>query len=207
MLLLLALAISMGTKAAEIKVKIAKQYLNFPVSQQTDRKQMRMTLGSEEVCHFVIRLTAGEPDYWVFRDVSEYQGKTLTLTFDGDEKALLKVYQDDTYPGEDMIYEEMGRPQYHFTSRRGWINDPNGLVYDATRGEYHLFYQHNPYEREWENMHWGHAVSRDLLHWQELPDALHPIAGCIGKLLRNLLCDAQANITGVATGSRNWAAR
>ncbi len=160
--------------AAEVKVKVTSRYLNFPVSQRVDRCAMRLSLDGRELCRFVVRLTAGEPDYWVFQDVTEYKGQTLVLSFDGPEDALQKVYQADTYPGEETIYEEALRPLYHFTTRRGWINDPNGLVYDRTRGEYHLFYQHNPYEREWENMHWGHAVSTDLLHWQELPDALHP---------------------------------
>lgn len=69
-------------------------------------------------------------------------------------------------------YNELYRPQYHFTPKKNWNNDPNGLIY--YKGEYHLFYQYYPKAMEWGPMHWGHAVSKDLLHWKNLPIALYP---------------------------------
>jgi beta-fructofuranosidase len=64
------------------------------------------------------------------------------------------------------------RPGYHLAPKTGWMNDPNGVVY--FRGEYHVFYQHHPFDPSWGPMYWGHAKSRDLVHWQHLPIALEP---------------------------------
>ncbi len=73
---------------------------------------------------------------------------------------------------EVAYYEEPHRPQYHFSPENAWMNDPNGMVYYD--GEYHLFYQHYPYATVWGPMHWGHAISKDLVEWEHLPIALYP---------------------------------
>jgi fructan beta-fructosidase len=84
----------------------------------------------------------------------------------------------DQADSHSKLYYEARRPQFHFSSRRGWLNDPHLVFYD---GEYHLFYEYIPHMAHfplnsnwWIHAHWGHAVSRDLLHWQELPIALSP---------------------------------
>ena len=69
-------------------------------------------------------------------------------------------------------YKEKYRPQFHFTPKTNWTNDPNGLIH--YKGEFHLFFQHNPFGINWGNMTWGHAVSPDLVHWKQLPHAIHP---------------------------------
>jgi fructan beta-fructosidase len=74
-------------------------------------------------------------------------------------------------PDKDY-YDELYRPQFHFSPEKNWHNDPNGLVYYD--GEYHMFYQYNPKGLEWGYMHWGHAVSTDLVHWEHLPIAIYP---------------------------------
>jgi fructan beta-fructosidase len=93
-------------------------------------------------------------------------------------------------------YDETYRPQYHFSPRQNWTNDPNGLVY--FQGEYHLFFQYNPFGDKWGHMSWGHAVSNDLLHWHELPVAL-PEQNGIMIFTGSTVVD-QHNSSGFCTG-------
>ena len=72
----------------------------------------------------------------------------------------------------ERAIEKEQKPDFHLCTRVGWMNDPNGFSY--YKGEYHLFYQYHPYDSHWGPMHWGHAVSTDLLHWRYLPAALAP---------------------------------
>jgi hypothetical protein len=150
--------------ADSISLKATKKYLNIPVSSQMERKTMTIESDGKTLRSFDIRLAADKPDYWVFCDISSFKNKKLDISFPASNEGLQKIYQSDEIAGQDSLYKERNRPQFHFSSRRGWNNDPNGPVY--FEGEYHLFYQHNPYEREWGNMHWGHAVSKDLIHWK-----------------------------------------
>jgi len=69
-------------------------------------------------------------------------------------------------------FQENFRPQFHFTPKESWMNDPNGLVYND--GIYHLFYQYYPDATVWGPMHWGHATSKDMIHWEHKPIVLYP---------------------------------
>ncbi|WP_158738682.1 glycoside hydrolase family 32 protein [Alteribacillus sp. YIM 98480] len=87
---------------------------------------------------------------------------------DSEESENIKQLQEM----DNNYYDELYRPQFHFTPEENWMNDPNGLVY--YQGEYHMFYQYNPKGDTWGNMSWGHAVSKDLVHWEHLDTAMEP---------------------------------
>lgn len=160
---------------AERKFHIEKTYLHLPVKNGAPKRRMKFLVDGQVEREFRIELAEEKPDFWVFSHVAVFDDKRLTVVVDalpGESKGLSLIRQSNEVPGAANLYEEKYRPQFHFTTRRGWNNDPNGLVfYD---GEYHLYYQHNPYGWSWGNMHWGHAVSTDLVHWRELPVALYP---------------------------------
>jgi fructan beta-fructosidase len=89
--------------------------------------------------------------------------------------ALISTFGVDRNNVATAPYNEDYRPQFHFTPAKNWMNDPNGPIY--YQGEYHLFYQYNPFGTEWGHMSWGHAVSRDLVHWKPLQLALSEESG------------------------------
>jgi fructan beta-fructosidase len=157
------------------QIAVQHRYLHLPVKNGATMRHLRLLVDGRLVRGLDIELALGEPDFWVFTDLVPFQGQTLTIEAADDTlpaEALDAITQQDALPSADTLYREAYRPQFHFTSRRGWNNDPNGLMY--YQGEYHLFYQHNPYGWKWGNMHWGHAISPDLVHWRELGDAIFP---------------------------------
>lgn len=91
------------------------------------------------------------------------------------------------------------RPTYHFTPENNWMNDPNGMVY--YKGEYHLFFQYNPNDNIWGPMHWGHAVSEDLVNWEELPVALYPDE--LGNIFSGSAVVDENNTSGFKTGDED----
>jgi fructan beta-fructosidase len=124
---------------------------------------------------FDMELAEGIPDWYAYLDISEWKGRKIELRVDklaSEARAFHPLIQSDLDTNAGKPYTEALRGQFHFSPKRGWTNDPNGLVY--YKGQYHLFFQHNPYGRGWGNMTWGHAVSKDLIHWSEMGDAIHP---------------------------------
>lgn len=134
----------------------------------------QISVNGEPKRDFPVQLAEGSIDYWIFIDVSEFKGQTITLSGPATPAALNRIYQSNEINGSASLYKELNRPQFHFTVKRGWSNDVNGPIY--YKGQYHLFWQAFPFGVNWDTdfMYWGHAVSRDLIHWEELPPALMP---------------------------------
>ena len=151
-----------------IKVENPTKYLLLPIQEEKDEAQVLLDTGSKDDTWMDVRLAQNGSDYYV--PFALGKGKTATVKILGlkkDALALSLLKLSDTF---DTTNTDYYRPSYHFTPLYGWMNDPNGMVYKD--GEYHLYFQYNPYGSKWGNMHWGHAVSKDLVHWEHLDPAI-----------------------------------
>ena len=182
---------------------INRKYINLPVRTGDPLKRVQLLIDDKLFQEFNIELADSSPEFYVFFDVSSFQGKKAKLiapAFDRKSKAFDFISMDDEIKEAGNLYREPYRQQIHFSSRRGWNNDPNGLVYHD--GEYHLFYQLNPYGWNHGNMHWGHAISNDLVHWTELPIGIYPLRYGMGVWSGSAIMDYD-NTSGFKTGDED----
>lgn len=156
-----------------LEFNIETSYLLIPIEEGAPDVRMNIQYSDNKKAeNFSVQLAKGKIDYWVKLDVKKHKGQRVSLAFENTESSALGLSNIKASDCFDFEYNEKYRPQFHFTPEYGWMNDPNGLVY--LDGEYHLFYQYNPYGNKWGNMHWGHAVSTDLVSWTYLPTAIAP---------------------------------
>lgn len=152
-----------------MNIKITEKYLRIPVSCTATVKKLILWEGETPVAEFDCRLDPLFPEYEVFPEVTPFRGRELRVSTVPEIGFVPSQCAARPQPTD---VTEAFRPMIHFTPKIGWINDPNGMIFHE--GTYHMFYQYNPAGREWGNMHWGHAVSGDLLHWKEQDTALYP---------------------------------
>ncbi|MEI6603679.1 MAG: glycoside hydrolase family 32 protein [Verrucomicrobiota bacterium] len=149
-----------------------------------------------------LALTKDDIAWWAALDMSKHVGKQAVLAMSGltASTGLALIESSDRERYLMPIYDEPLRPQFHFSQRLGWNNDVNGLVYQD--GEWHLFYQYCPVTLYHADKHWGHAVSTDLLHWEELPVALYPLTQAKGQCFSGSAVVDSNNTAGFQTGNK-----
>ncbi|MDO4984582.1 MAG: DUF4980 domain-containing protein [Prevotella sp.] len=167
----------LGEKHAMLRVEQPTKYLLLPVQETEDIAAIAVLNGKNEMTQRInVKLAVDRVDYYVPYELKDAQ--LLDIEFHGDRRlkgavgefaCWKEIKYSDTF---DTTNRERFRPVYHHTPVYGWMNDPNGMFYKD--GVWHLYYQWNPYGSQWENMHWGHSTSRDLIHWQAEPMALEP---------------------------------
>ena len=170
------------------------RYILLPASWNAQPKRLFFREGDRLVLDLVVSLDGDEPDFLFPVDLERFRGRTLRLTCVPETEIPLMKTED---PETD--YRGKYRPWAHFTARRGWLNDPNGLVW--YRGRYRMYFQHNPAATTWENMHWGAAESADLMHWRELGDVLFPDAA--GTIFSGSGIVDRENVSGLKAGEED----
>ncbi len=162
------------------------RYLLIPIEEKAPESKIKVICGNSLARTLDVHLAFDKVDYFVPFDLQEWQGEDVKLLIHlpvdrtngrepQSEICWSKMILSDSF---DKTNREKFRPSYHHTPEYAWMNDPNGMFY--LNGEWHLYYQWGPYGSVWNNMTWGHSVSRDLINWEPrnpaiMPDALGAI--------------------------------
>lgn len=181
-----------------MNIRIKHKYLIFPVNTYAQEKQLILSDNSGENYKLKARLDNISPNFKAYVDVSRFMGKELSIS---SQPQMDVCFEEADAMDIPDLYKEPYRPQVHFTAKNGWINDPNGLIF--VDGKYHMFYQHNPCETRWGNMHWGHAISSDMIHWEETDIALFPDKS--GTMFSGSAIADERNILGLCDGKHTTA--
>ena len=171
-------------------------YILLPIEEEAAESQVLLDTGEATDTDMDIRLAQTQVDYFVPFALPTGV-KTATVCVRNKSKDALcwkEIKLSDTF---DTANTEKFRPVYHHTPLYGWMNDANGLVYKD--GEYHLYFQYNPYGSKWGNMHWGHSVSKDLMHWEHLAPAI--ARDTLGHIFSGSSIVDQENVAGYGAGN------
>ena len=184
----------------------SKKYLLLPVQESAEVSNIKVIGSSRQLKTLNVRLANNHIDYYVPLCLQE---------FDDEKGLMLDVHVNGTYRTDggistfscwknmsfsdtfDMKNREQYRPVYHHTPAYGWMNDPNGMFYKD--GVWNLYFQHNPYGSQWENMTWGHSTSTDLVHWKYEGDAVEPDA--LGTVFSGSAVVDMENTSGFGKGA------
>lgn len=155
-----------------LKGRLTKRYLFIPIEDNKELAQVSLVVDNALRSENKMRLACIKVQYHVELDLVEFLNQQITLTL--SELGNLDLLWDE-FKFSDMplaLGYNAYRPLFHFAPLRGWINDPNGMFYK--HGIYHLCFQYNPYGATWQNISWGHAISKDLIKWEQIGNALNP---------------------------------
>ena len=185
-----------GDSLTVIHITNPTNYILLPIEEEAAESQVLLNTGEAADTDMDIRLAQNQVDYFVPFALPAGV-KTVTVRIRNKSKDALcwkEIKLSDTF---DTTNTEKFRPVFHHTPLYGWMNDANGLVYKD--GEYHLYFQYNPYGSKWGNMHWGHSVSKDLVHWEHLAPAI--ARDTLGHIFSGSSIVDQENIAGYGAGS------
>jgi len=183
------------------EMTVQSKYLIIPIRNRARNCNLELAVAGEPVRRYDTELApdANSVDFWAWFTIESYKGKPAVIkAAAATEEGFKLIRQSDTIPGEEKFYTEELRPQLRFSQKVGWNNDTNGMVYYD--GEWHVYFQHNPVGWNWGNMTWGHAVSTDLIHWTQLPNALFPSTMAKGACFSGSAAVDVENTAGWQTG-------